>query len=269
MAEHQRPVANTQCAGRTDVFEIARPQEFGPHHADQRGPTERNEDEEHHPDRWRQDRNDDQDDEKLWHRGPNFLDTLKCQVDPATEEALRRARKHANQRRDDRDRETEQDRQAEPIDNACQHVTSLSVRTKPMVSVRGGWGRIHVVVDGVVSIGNNRPGNRPFVCRVHPVRVFTSVQHFQKIFRNIEARIQPASSDQALHRRVAIVGFGIEIATERRFRIELRDWRKAFALVADHQRFVVCHDLGKQADHEQHQEDPQRPERPAVGAEVA
>ena len=74
--------------------------------------------------------------------------------------------------------------------------------------------------------------------------------------------------DQLLQERVAIVGRGLEVAAERGFGIGDEDREIGLAVVAHIERLVVGDELGEQRDHEQHQENPERPVAAPVGLEV-
>ena len=56
------PFATPKRAGGADIFEVPRPQEFGPHHADQRGPAEQHHQHRQQPEVHLPDRGDDDDD---------------------------------------------------------------------------------------------------------------------------------------------------------------------------------------------------------------
>ena len=74
--------------------------------------------------------------------------------------------------------------------------------------------------------------------------------------------------DQLLQIGIAIVGGGLEVAAESGLGIADEGRPIEMAVELDQERTVVGDQLGKQRDHEQDQEDPERPVAAAVGFEV-
>jgi hypothetical protein len=74
--------------------------------------------------------------------------------------------------------------------------------------------------------------------------------------------------DQFLQIGIAVVGGGFEIATKSGFGIADEGREIQMAVELDQERTVVGDQFGEQRDHEQDQEDPERPVAAAVGLEV-
>ena len=133
MPEHDDAVGYAERPRRLDVFEIAPAQEFGAHQADQRHPGEQQENAEQHEEAGHQHRRQDQQQIKRRNRGPDLDEALEDQIDPAAEIALHAAGGDADDRRDDRQRQAEQHRDAEAIDQPRDHVAALIVGAEPVV----------------------------------------------------------------------------------------------------------------------------------------
>src|SRR5690606_2477291 len=133
-----------------------------------------------------------------------------------------------------------QHRDAEAVDDARQHVAALVVGAEPVLQRRRrGRGYVQVVVDAGVVEGNRRPE--------HPaVLVF----------------------DQLAYVRALVVGFQRKLATEGGFRVTLEHRYVPFAVVTYRQRLVVGDQFVAQAEHEQREEQPQRPPATLVGLET-
>jgi hypothetical protein len=89
---------HAQRLGRAHVFEIARAQELGAHHAHERRPAEQHHQEHQQPETSPEDREHDDDDVKTGRRAPDLDDPLEDQVEPAAEIALQRAGDDADDR---------------------------------------------------------------------------------------------------------------------------------------------------------------------------
>jgi hypothetical protein len=76
-----------------------------------------------------------------------------------------------------------------------------------------------------------------------------------------------ALGDHLLHRRVAILGFGLEDAAERRLGVSLEDRPIELAVIFDQDRLVVGDELRAEADAEKNKKQPQRPEAAPVELE--
>ena len=72
-----------QRLGGADVFEVAGAQELGPDDADEGGPAEERGEEHQEPETSPEDREQDDDRVKLWHRHPDLDHALEYQVQPA------------------------------------------------------------------------------------------------------------------------------------------------------------------------------------------
>ena len=144
-------------AGGADVLEVAGAQELGADDADEARPGEEGDEQRQEPEVHREDRREDDDDVEARHVAPDLDDALEDEVDPAAEVALGGAGEDADEAGDDGDDEREEDRDAEAVDDAGHHVAGLVVGAEPVGAVgRRGRGR-HVVVDGVVAEGDERP----------------------------------------------------------------------------------------------------------------
>ena len=88
--------------------------------------------EQHEEARHQHRRNDQQQIERR-HRGPDFDEALEQQIGPAAEIALHRAGDDADDRRDDGQRQPEQHRDAEAVDQPRHHVAALVVGAEPVV----------------------------------------------------------------------------------------------------------------------------------------
>src|SRR3546814_12517186 len=87
-----------------------------------------------------------------------------------------------------------------------------------------------------------------------------------------EMRISDWSSDvcssDLLHKGVAVIRLGFEIATEGGLRIGLEDREIEVVVVSHQQRRIIGDQFGEPAEHEQDGEDPQRLEAAAVAADI-
>ena len=156
VAEHDGDVGDAEGAGGGDVFEIAAAQEFGAHDADQRHPGEEQQDAEQHPEAGGDDRGDDQQQIERGDRGPDLDEALEDQVDPAAEIALHGAGDDADDRGEDGQRQAEQHRDAEAVEQAGDDVAAAIVGAEPVDSCpSGSWGRPPAADSGRSS----RPGS--------------------------------------------------------------------------------------------------------------
>ncbi len=155
--------------------------------------------------------------------------TLEAEVQPTAEVALQRARDDADQGAAGGHDQAEQHRGAEAVDHPRQHVARLAVGAEQvMAGGRPRGRRLGVPVDGVVVEPDRRPQ--------HPAMALTH---------------------QRLHRRVAILRRGLELAAERRLGIGPEHRRVEAALKGHQDRLVVGDELGEQRQREQGDEDPQ------------
>ena len=135
-----------------------------------------------------------------------------------------------------------------------------------MDAVGGGGRRALDVVHGVVAEGDRRPDHPAGLDRL--ARYGAALRLGHRAVGVVEAFLPPAGGDEATHLRVAVDGLGLEIAAEGRLRIEAEDREMQIAAKAHHQGPVIGDELGKERGDEQHEEHHQRPEGPAIGAEV-
>jgi hypothetical protein len=226
--------------GGAHVLQVAAAQEFGAHQIHQGHPREQQHDRQQDPESGHHETGDHDDQVENRHARPDFHEALAAQVQPAAVVTLHRAHHDADQAGRDGQDQAEQHRQAEAVNQAGQHVAALVVGAQPVFR-RGGRRRRHgeLVVDGVVAVANRRPQ--------HPAVVL----------------------DQFRHIGVAVVGFGFEQAAEGGFRVGLEHREIEVALILHHDRPVVGDEFRSQTDHEQHQEQAQRPEATAVATEGA
>jgi len=196
-------------------------------------------------------------------RGPDLNKPLESQVDPAAEISLHTAGGDADDRGENGERQAEQHRNAEPVDQARDHVAALVVGAEPIIfEVTAALeplllhhllallfcqhpGRLRrrrrrqVEIVGVVRIADRRPDDGA------------------ALFGNLLLQIG-----------IAIVGGGFEIAAERGLGIIEDNRPIETAVIFDDERLVVGDEIGKQREHEKHEEDPERPIAPSVGLEV-
>src|SRR5262249_29984879 len=133
MAEHDHGIGDAECARRLDVFEVAAAKEFRAYQADQRYPRKQQQDSEQDEESRHEYRRDNEQQIELRYRGPDFYEALEQQIGPAAEIALHRAGRNSDDRRYDRQQQTEQDRDPKAVDHACDDVATLIVRAKPIV----------------------------------------------------------------------------------------------------------------------------------------
>ena len=143
--------------GRAHVFEVARAQELGAHHAHERGPGEERGDEHQQPETSAQDREEDDDHVERRRRPPDLDEPLEGQVRPAAEIPLDRPQRDADDRGDARHDQGEQDRQPEPVDHPRQHVALGVVGAEPVVGVGRPGRHAGFRHDRGVAIGDDRP----------------------------------------------------------------------------------------------------------------
>jgi hypothetical protein len=157
VAPHDGSVGHAQRAGGADVLEVARAQELGADEPHERGPAEEHDEPDEEPEGPPQDREHDDDDVGGRDARPDLDHALEDEVGPAAEVALHGAGRDADDGRERRDDEGEEDGQAEAVDDARQHVALGVVRAEPVVGVgrrRRHPGDVH---DGVVRVGDGRP----------------------------------------------------------------------------------------------------------------
>ena len=107
-------------------------QKFGAHHADQRRPGKQHEDEEQDPEGRRDEGGENDEEIERRHRRPDVDEALEQEIGPAAEKALHRARRDADDRRDDGQDEPEEHRDAEAVDQPRHDVAALVVGAEPV-----------------------------------------------------------------------------------------------------------------------------------------
>jgi hypothetical protein len=204
--------SHAQRAGRADVFEVARAQEFGPHHADERGPAEQHHHENQQPETSPEDREQDDDDVKL---GVEFqISITRWKI-----RSSQPAEKPCTARRDADDRGATVTMSANRPTGGSRRSPAPARRAwcrrcRASGPRRAARARPADVVDRVVAVGDQRPDDpalvraRPRRCRflASAITPSGSSKHSSK----------PARDDQALHLDVAIDRLGAEIAAELR-----------------------------------------------------
>ena len=263
MAEHDRHVADTQRTGRADVLQVARAQEFGAHHAHQRCPTEKHKEEDQQPETSPQNREHDDDHIERRGGGPDLNDPLEDEVKPATKEALHCPCNHPDDGGKAGHDQGEQDRQAEAVDHPRHHIALGAIGAQPVLLIWRQRGRAGAVHSCVVGVGNDRPDGPTLLDRLALNHAILRV--FDVPFGIIKAEVEATGNNQTLHLRVAVDGFGLEIAAELGFSVEVEDRHVVFAAVVHQDRFVVRHKLSQQRDAKEHRKDPKAP----IGAPVA
>src|SRR2546426_59512 len=161
------------------------------------------------------------------------------QLDPPREVPAPRPRRHSDERAEQREGQAKEHRDAEAVDEPGEEIASLVVGAEPVLA-RGWRGRRppEVVVHGVVAVGNGR--------------------HDQEAL----------GLDEAPYDGIAVVGLGGERAAEGRLGIGDGEGHVKPPVVAHEERAVVGDQLRAEAQHEQREEDPERPEAAPVRPEV-
>ena len=237
--EHDHQVAGAKGARRPHVVEIAGAQELGADHPDQSHPAEQQQEPQEPPEIGLYDGGQDDQQVEQGDAFPNFNEALEDEVDPAAEVALDGARGDPDDAAEHRQRQAEQHRNPESVNQPGDHVTRLVVGPQPIPGGgRRGGRRRQAEHRGVVAVGNERPDD-------------------------------PALRlDQVLDEGIAVVGLGLEFTAEFRLGIGLDHGRVKSAVVVNENRLVVGDEFREQADEEQREEGPQRPETAPVGPEI-
>ena len=201
---------------------------------------------------------------------PDLDDALEEEVDPAAEEALAGAGDDADQARDRRDHQREEHRDAEAVDDARDHVAGLVVGAEPVVAVgrRGGGG--DAVVDGVVAVGDRAArgssrdarsaGRRRCRCARIPRR---------RASGSSRQASTPPVADQAAHLGGGVLRLGLR--TRRRSRPRSRSaapGSRSWPSKRTSSGRSFATNSAQSVTRKSDEEDPERPEGAAVGAEV-
>ncbi len=239
MADHDRAVGGAERARRAHIDEVARAEGLGPHHAHERGPAEEQHDAQEPPEIGLDHAREDDEEEEHRQSRPDLDEALAQEVDLAAEIALHQPREHAHDRAQHGEHQAEQHRDAEAVDEAGRHVARLVVGAEPIAQRRRRRRRhAQTVHFGVVAEGDERPDQPALV------------------------------ADELLDLGVAVVRLGREDAAEGGLRIVEEHRHEEMAVVEDEERAVVGDELGEQAQDEEQEEEPERPEAAPVGAEV-
>ena len=224
-------IGNAERARRLDVFEISSAQEFGAHETDQRHPGEQQQNAEQHEEARRQHRRYDQQQIKRGDRGPDLDEALEQQIDPAAEIALHAAGRDADDRRDDGQRQAEQHRDAEAVDQARDHVAALVVGAEPVV--------FEVAAALEALLLHHLLALR---FRQHPGRLRRRRRRQIEIVGGVGIADQRPDDGAALVRDlllqigIAIVGRGLEVAAEGGFGIADEGRPVEMAVILDQER---------------------------------
>ena len=257
------PIGDAERPRRLDVFKISPAQEFGAHQPDQRHPGEQQQNAEQDEEARRQHRRYDQQQIERGDRGPDFDEPLEAQVDPAAEIALHAAGGDADDRGEDGERQSEQHRNAEPVDQARDHVAALVVGAEPVVFEVAAALETLLLHHLLALLFGQHPG-RLRRRRRRQVEIVGVVGVADRRPDDGAALF----GDLLLQIGIAIVGGGFEIAAEGGLGIAEKHRPIEPAVILDEERLVVGDEIGKQRDHEKHEEDPERPIAPSVGLEV-
>ena len=183
---------------------------------------------------------EDDEDEQDRQARPDFDDALAHEVHLAAEVALQGAHGDADHRADGSEREAEQHREAEAVDEPRKGVLGAVVGAEPVSGGRsGGRCGFDVEVDGVVGVGD-RWMHRPAA----------------------------AFLNEILDVGVGVVGLDGQFAAEVRLGDELEDGEVQLVVQVEHDGLVVGDELGEEGEPEQGQEHPHGVVAAPVGAEV-
>ncbi len=243
MTEHDLCVGHAERPRRLDVLKIPSAQELGAHQPDQRHPGEQQENAEQDEEPRRQHRRYDQQQIKRGDRVPDLDEALEDQIDPAAEIALHAAGRDADDRRDDRQRQAEQHRDAKAIDQPRDHVAALVVGAEPVV--------FEVAAALETLLLHHLLALR---FRQHPGRRRRRRRRQVEVVRGVGITDQRPDDGAALGRDlllqigIAIVGGGFEVAAEGGLGIADESRPVEMAVILDQERAVVGDQFGEQRD---------------------
>src|SRR5262249_9230092 len=145
---------------------------------------------------------------------PDFYEALEQQIGPAAEIALHRAGRNSDDRRYDRQQQTEQDRDPKAVDHACDDVATLIVRAKPIVFKIAAAGELLLLHHRLALRFGKQPG-RLRRRRRGQIEVMSTVGEPDRRPYHVAAFV----GDELLQEWVTVVRGRLEVATERGFRI--------------------------------------------------
>src|SRR6185312_17011255 len=129
MAEDDDRIRHTKSTRCLDVFEVAPAQEFRPHQANERDPGKQEQYTEQHEESRYQNGRDDQQQIERRNRGPDLDEALEQKIGPAPEISLHGTSGDTDDRGNDGERQSEQDRNSETIDQARNDIATAVVGT--------------------------------------------------------------------------------------------------------------------------------------------
>ena len=199
-------------------------------------------------------------------RRPDFDETLRDKIDPAAEIALQGTGRDADHGGNAGQDQSEQNGNPKPVDQPCDDIAALVIGAEPVpfevAAGRMGFGRIEDLVGHRLALVILQP----------PCRRGGRGRRQVALVRAIgEADRRPEHEAMVFdlfgNHRVAVIGLG-EKPAELFFRIIERDRKENLALVEGDNRPVVGDDFRKQRQHEQGDEDPERPIAAPVALEI-
>ncbi len=239
MPPHDARVRQPQRLRGAHIVHLPVAQKLGAHIVGQPHPAEQREQHQQQGQAGREHRRKNDQQIQLRHRSPDLHQPLYRQIDAPAEIALHGADEQAQQRARDGERQREQHRQPEAVDQPRQHVTPAIVGAQPM-SRRGRRGKrpLREVIDGGGAVGNG----------------------------GIEREIS-GGRQLGANVGVEIVGRRVEVAAKRGFGIAVQQRQIKPSVIAHQQRFVVADHGREQTQAEQQQKQPQAPAPQAMRLE--
>src|SRR5690606_11554184 len=224
-------VADTQCAGSTNIFEITSTQKFGANNINKGSPAEQRHDTQQPPEVRGNDARQNNQQKQHRQRTPYLKKTLAEQISSATVISLDGCDGYTDQRAAERQGKRKQDGDTKAIDNAGDHVPGLIIGTQPVIlgGRRGGRQR-QIMNMSIVAVGNQGPQD-PAI-------------GLNKLFDI----------------GITVVCGCIEVAAECGLWIILKGWKIEIALIPDQHRAVIGNQFRSHADGEQHGKKYQAPE---------
>ena len=161
-------VADAERARGAHVVEVARAQELGAHHADQRHPAEQQHQAEQPPEARRDDAGQDDQQVERRHARPDLDEALQQQVDPAAEVALHRAGGDADDRAEDGQRRARTAPRCGSRRSAAPATSRAwsSVPSQFCQRRRRRRRRRQIADDGVVAVRDRRPDHPALVASI-------------------------------------------------------------------------------------------------------
>src|SRR6516162_1649265 len=132
MAEDDHHVRYAESARGLDIFEVAPAQEFCAHQADKRDPGKQQQYPKQDEESRHQHRGNDQQQIKRGNRRPDFDEALEQKIGPSAEITLNGAGGDTDDRGNDGQRQSEQYRYPESVDQPRYHIAATIVSAKPV-----------------------------------------------------------------------------------------------------------------------------------------